>query len=323
MKDGSMSILKHIEVNKKEMLVRLCGTIILLCISFSCAYDDFKEDYEYSTVYFANQINKRNFVEDEVNTIKIGVVLGGKRVNTKNEWVEFIIRDESGMSGTGYTLMPEKYYNLSSTEEFTIGESTFQGEIDMTVDPSFFDDPQAVNDHYALLFKLRETSAGSINPVKDSLILILGFESRFFGNYYHNGLVIRTDTADGSTVDTIQYHQEEPVTNRVNNWSLKSRASNTVSTDGIANYAPSDITGFMIRVDDSYNIEIMEDTSLVSAGYDWKVKQLDGNNTYDPESRMFYLNYEFTDFSTGYRCFVTDTLLFRNRILDGVNQWDF
>lgn len=307
----------------KKALIRLLGILVVLTVVFSCAYDDFREDYVYSTVYFPNQINKRNFVEDEVSTIKIGVVLGGKRFNTINERVNFIIEDETGMSGTDYELLPEKYYSLNNTEEFIIEAGTFQGEIEMNIDPSFFEDSQAVNDHYALLFKLRETSVDSILPGKDSLILIIGFESRYFGNYYHNGQVIRTDTLDGSIVDTITYHQDEPVTNRVNNWHMETRASNTLSVNGIANYAPSDITGFLIRVNDSYNLEILEDTSLISEGYEWKVKQLEGSNYYAPETRQFYLNYEFTDFSTGYRCFAVDTLLFRNRILDGVNQWDF
>ena len=44
-----------------------------------------------------------------------------------------------------------------------------------------------------------------------------------------------------------------------------------------------------------------------------------GECTYDEESRTFILNYEYYQDFKIYQA--TDTLVFRNRILDGVNQW--
>ncbi|MEX0980481.1 MAG: DUF1735 domain-containing protein [Bacteroidales bacterium] len=307
----------------KDLLIKLAWALLLITAPFSCSYEDFRVDYPYSTVYFANQVIKRSFVEDENNTIKVGVMLGGKRLNSVDEWVRFTVEDPAGLEETSYSLLPDQYYTLSSNNEMIIHSGTFMGEISMEIDPSFFTDSLAYKNHYALIFKLEDTSTDSILYMKDSLLLVIGFESRYFGNYYHNGRTIRKDTTDGSIIDTVFYHQEEPVTNNINIWPLITGGSKTLYSKGIAYYAPSDLTGFIIGVEDDFSLQISEDPGLSSIGYDWKLKQSDGENLYDPEKKIFILNYEFIDLIKGYHCYATDTLKFRNRILDGVNQWDF
>jgi hypothetical protein len=323
MKDGR-TIDVH-EFEKKIQIMKYFAQLLIsgliLIFTFSCGYDDFKEDYDYSTVYFTNQILKRTFVEDEFDQIKVGVVLGGKRLNSVDEWVRFTCDDTSGMSQTSYELLPESYYTLSNYEEIEISTGEFMGEITMTIDPSFYQDPMAVEDHYVLPFKLYDTSADSILAMKDSLLLILTFENRIFGNYYHSGRVF-VDSA-GAVIDTIIYHGEEPVTEPVNSWFLGTQGSKTLYTRGIGNYAPSDLTGFYIRIDDDNSLSFSEDTALVNLGFDWQFKEQPGDNYYDPETRMLYLNYSYVDLLSGNDCHATDTLIFRNRILDGVNQWEF
>ena len=295
--------------------------ITALAVLFGC-YEDFEQDYVYSSVYFANQILRRTFVEDEFNTIQVGVVLGGKRVNSVDEWVKFTIDDTTGWNISPYTLLLDSYFSLSSNEEIIIPSGKFMGEITMTIDETFFSDPNSVQDHYVLPFKIYDTSADSILALKDSMLLILTFESRIFGNYYHNGVVIRKDALDGSVFDTIAYHQEEPVTEAVNNWSLSTIASKTLQSNGLGHYAPSNLTGFYISILDDNAITLSEDTALISSGYDWQFEQ-DGPCSYNAESKTIFLRYKFRDILSGYDCFTTDTLIFRNRILDGVNQWDF
>ncbi|MCF8379002.1 MAG: DUF1735 domain-containing protein [Bacteroidales bacterium] len=309
-------------MKKRETIIKWTEVLLLLVLVSGCAYDDYREDYPYTSVYFTNQIIKRNFVEDEINTIKIGVMLGGKRMNTMEEWARFTIEDTAGLEATPYKLLPDKYYTLSSYNEMVIHSGTAMGEVSMEIDPSFFQDSLAFVNHYALVFKIEDASTDSILFMKDSLLLLVGFESRYFGNYYHNGLCIRKDMVNESIIDTIFYHQEEPVTNNINLWPLLTGGSKTVYSKGIGYFAPSNLTGFYIRVEDDYSLKISEDPDLKLKGYDWKIKQVDEENLYDPKKRMFILNYEFIDFLKGYYCYATDTLKFRNRILDGVNQWD-
>lgn len=306
-----------------RILLYLVWILLLIIIPFSCYYQDFRVDYPYSSVYFANQFIKRSFVEDETNTIKVGVMLGGKRTNIDGEKVFFSLDNKSGLSETPYIPLPEKYYTLSNNQEFIIEPGSFIGEISMDIHSDFYMDPLAHQNYYALLFRLESTTADSILCNKDSLLLILSFESGYFGNYYHNGRVIRKDTDLDSIIDTIIYRQEEPVTNNVNIWTLSTAGSKTVYSRGIANYAPSDLTGFYIKIYDPDSLDIIADSALIAQGYDWKIKLDVGDNYYDPVARRFYLNYSFQDVQTGYKCYASDTLIFRNRILDGVNQWDF
>jgi len=324
MKDGR-TIDDHDFENKKIQIMKYFALLLIsgliLMFTFSCKYDDFKEDYDYSTVYFTNQLQKRTFVEDEFDQIKVGVVLGGKRFNSVDEWVRFILDDTTGMSQTPYEILPESYYTLSNYEEIEIPTGEFMGEITMTIDSAFYQDPMAAQDHYVLPFKIYDTSADSILAMKDSLLLIVAFESKIFGNYYHNGRTLVYSA--GTLIDTLIYHQDEPVTEPVNNWTLYTRGSKTLYTNGLGKYIPSNLSGFYIRINDDNSLSLSEDTVLVSKGFNWQFKELPGDNYYDPETRMLYLNYSYVDVVSGNDCHATDTLKFRNRILDGVNQWDF
>lgn len=289
-----------------------------------CSYNDFETDFDYSTVYFANQKLKRTFVEGEINEIKVGIVLGGKRVNSVDEKVVYTLQDTTGFSATSYKLLPENYYTLSSYDEFNIPSGEFSGEISMTIDPAFFQDSLSTEEEYAILFKLTDATTDSIHSGKDSLLLVLDFEHHLFGNYYHNGQVIVMDSLTGEPMDTIIYHQEEPVTSLVNNWFLGTIASSTMQSRGIGQYAPSDLSGFILSVKNDNSIGLSDNPDLIASGYEWNIEAADGsNNRYDSTKKEFYLNYKFTDVLSGNECHATDTLTFRNRILDGVNQWDF
>lgn len=310
--------------NIMNKLIKASLTLIIIATFASCEYEDFESDYIYSTVYFANQKLKRTFVEGEINTIKIGIVLGGKRENTTNEQVIFTTTDTTGFSSTGYTLMPDNYYTLSNYSEIVISSGQFSGDISMTIDPAFFADSLATSETYAIPFKLVSSTTDSILEGKDSLLLILDFEHTLFGNYYHNGQVVRLDALTSEVMDTIIYHQEEPVTNPANNWSLTTVASSTLKTRGLGWYTPSDLSGFFMVVNDDYSIGIVEDPGVVAIGLNWRIEAVAGaENRYNAETKEFYLNYKFIDTKSGYECIATDTLIFRNRILDGVNQWNF
>ena len=306
---------------KQFRLLLLTGFILTTLIG--CKYEGFEEDYDYSTVYFANQFLKRTFVVDEINTIKVGVVLGGKRYNEADEWIRYSYDDTTGLSATSYEIMPDSYFTLSDEQEMIISEGSFMGEVTITIDPAFFDDAAALDDHYVLPFRIEDTSTDSILSGKDSLLLIMVFESPLFGNYYHNGRVLVKDPIDGSILDTIIYHQEDPVTENVNLWTLYTKGRKSLYTRGIGKYAPSDLTGFFIDIAEDNTLSYRNDTALVARGFDWKLKTADGDNYYNPQTRTLFMNYSYTDVKSFNICFVTDTLIFRNRILDGVNQWEF
>lgn len=318
MRDGNKK--KQIEKNhfKFDKIMKLLKGIYIgigLCLFTSC-YDDYKEDYHTSVAYFYNQELTRSFVVNEVHDIKVGITMGGKRFSDADEIVGYTI-DPSLLTGTGLTLLPTEYYTLSNPSQFVVHKGDFDGNITMTIDPSFFNDPIALEGTYALPFRLTDTSLDTLLEEKDILVLQLKYEASLFGNYYHNGATVAKDV-QGVIIDELSsvYHQEEPVTNDVNNWSLNTLSANSLATTGISNLLDTETNRRF------FEIVVENDGAVTIASHPESIIDVSQNGTcsYDTSKKEFYINYSYTLEGNNY--FATDTLSYRNRILDGVNQWN-
>lgn len=100
-------------------------------------YEDFIEDYDYSTTYFAYQRPIRTVFSDDPS-IEIGVVLGGKRENKIDERVTFQIEPEmlqnvDYVGNNQFKLLPEDYYSLSDNHTIIIPKGKFLGTIKLTL----------------------------------------------------------------------------------------------------------------------------------------------------------------------------------------------
>ncbi len=294
---------------------RIAMITALALLLFGCGYEDYKIDHVNTAVYFpqAGQTQIRSFVVNEVHTIEVGVVLGGRRENRSNETADFII-DESIITNPGHVLLPQAYYTLSNNSQFQIPSGSFQGSVQITITPEFFADPMAQTANYVLPFRLSSTSLDSILEGKETLLLRVRYEAELFGNYYHNGVTHIRDS-NNNLVETIIYHQQEPVTNAVNNWRLTTLGPHTLKTNGIGYLLDGGTKqSFNIGVDTNHTINVMtnpESTITITNT---------GNCSYNAGRRELYLEYSFTN-AQGNHCHSIDTLIFRNRILDGVNQW--
>ncbi len=293
----------------KNIVKIIMLTTITLCI-FSCKYEDFVTDYTFSSVYFPRQTNTRTFVVGENETIEIGVVMGGKgTLNNPPEWADYII-DPSLLVGKGLTLLPADFYTLSDSSRFNLSSGKVQGAIVMTIDTAkFINDPLALTAKYALPLRLVDSSIDSILPEKSTLILSVKYESKHFGNYYHNGVV---EITSSTGTQTIIYHQKEPVTNPVNNWILSSTGPYNILTNGIINIKGG-INTLLLRVNSDNTVTLSKNPRASIP------VNPNGPCEYNPDKKEFYLQYTYT--SAGKTYMAKDTLIFRNRILDGVNQW--
>lgn len=97
---------------------------VILSLTSCQKYEDFIEDYDYSTTYFAYQRPIRTVFSDDPS-IEIGVVLGGKRENKIDERVTFQIEPEmlqnvDYVGNNQFKLLPEDYYSLSDNLEFNL-----------------------------------------------------------------------------------------------------------------------------------------------------------------------------------------------------------
>lgn len=282
----------------------------ILLVFVSCKYEDFVTDFTFSSVYFPRQTNTRTFVVGENHSIQIGVVMGGKiGLNNPEQTVEFVI-DPTLLVGKGLTLIPRDYYTLSDTSRIIIPNGEVQGAIVMTIDTAkFLNDPLAAKAKYALPLRIVKTSIDSILPTKSTEIITLKFENKYFGNYYHNGVV---EITTGTALQTIYYHQDEPVTNVVNNWILVTSSAYSLLTNGIINIKGGiNVLSLTVAKDNTVLLKNNPISPIIVSA--------NGPCNYNPDKKQFYLQYKYT--SSGKTYSAKDTLIFRNRILDGVNQW--
>lgn len=172
---------------------------ILLCVmalSVTACYDEFANDFDYSTVYFASQKPLRTVVADTDMKIKVGVAIGGKRTVDMGDWASFAI-DSALLTGTTLTLMPENYYTLSDTSKMIIRNSNLAiADVDITFNEAFYNDPKSVSQYYAIPFKITGHNLDSIGKdqtgkLRDYTIVAVKAISKFHGTYYVQGQMVK------------------------------------------------------------------------------------------------------------------------------------
>jgi hypothetical protein len=182
---------------KKILLFLMIAGLFVSC------YDDYRLDYEHSTVAFSaadggsNEIGVlyRTVVKGEGLKLDVGIYLAGILENTKTRWADFEI-DESLLDGTAYQLMPDDYYTLSNNSRFNIPSGELVGRITITLDSArFVDDTSCVNPFYAIPFRLTETSEDSILSSQSTKIVVIKYINHYEGYYDQTGTYT---TKDGS-----------------------------------------------------------------------------------------------------------------------------
>lgn len=180
--------------NKTGNMKKIFAILIMAVILTGC-YEEFRNDYPYTTVAFSTATGGlstagelgRTVVKGEGLKLDIGVYLAGVLENKEERSVRFTI-DPTLLAGTAYELMPTDYYSLSNANTMTIPSGDYIGRLTVTLDSvKFLNDPDAVNFHYAIPFRLTETSADSINSDYDTKILVIKFITRAEGFFNHTG----------------------------------------------------------------------------------------------------------------------------------------
>lgn len=305
--------------------------VFVLLASLSSCYEDYVKDFDYNSVYFAQQTNVRTFVVGEGMQIKVGVALGGIRENTFDREVGFVLDNSlltnelltSMKTGVDHIknyvssvselkLLPADYYTLSNNSKMIIEKGDHKGVITVKADSAkFLADPNTLVANYALPFYITNAQADSILSGRRFSVIGLRYENMLFGNYWHGG-VTEVKDASGNVVETIKYYTTIP-SPETKVMKLQTVAPNSLSTNRIGDNAGS----FKITLDGS--------TIIVSKADGSNVEVLaDGESSFNRakllQDRKIYLKYKY-DNGDGTTSHATDTLTFRNRIRDGVNEW--
>ena len=279
----------------------------------SCSYDDFvQNEFEFTSVYLPKAQIDRTFIMGEGMQIGVGVVLGGRLSNTENVEVSFSLNDAL-VTDAGLTVLPNNYYQLidqhgsPANNKITIPAGKFQGFVYVKVDSiNFLTDPTSLGNNYALGFQLDNVvKADSILIDYKSSIITFSYINQLYGNYIQKGEIIKTE---GTTVETITY--DGGITDIVE---LTMENPSTLVFNGLGQFrGDSQKMHVVVAPDNSISIESISGLLTVID---------DGESYYDPLTREIILNYSFDFNGANYKA--TDILEFRNRVVDGVNQFDF
>jgi hypothetical protein len=313
---------------------KILAFLILSMALVSC-YEDYVKDFDYTAIYFPNNIDVRTVVVGEGLKVKIGAQLGGVMENKFDRNVNFTLNNSlvtpavlALMKASTFAYMktavanvtelqplPAGYYTLSNTSKMVINAGQHSGTVTLKVDSAtFLADPLTLNPNYVIPFYINTADADTIIESKRSLVVGIKYENMLFGNYLHGGITTVKD-ATGTVIQTIEYYTSRTQVD-AKIWKLTTIAPNTVATNGYSDKTSTTIKELTLTLDGTNII-------LGSATGSTNTYLTNGDNTYNGakllQNRKILLNYKYVSGENTYEC--KDTLTFRNRIRDGINEW--
>jgi len=320
----------------KKIIVFL---ILVVALTLTSCYKDYIQDFDYSAIYIPLQADVRTFVVGEGMKFDFGVEIGGIRENTRDRIVTYQIDNSlitpaalaklkggpgymSGPSASVVTLLPlpANYYTLTDGTQFVIKKGEHQGKVTVKPDSALFvADPATLVSTYAIGIRVLTGDADSVLYDRKTEVIGVKYENMLFGNYWHGGSALVNRPAKSDT--TINYFTTIPVS-EAKIWVLKTAGPNTL-------YA----TGYYDQVTGKNEMQLALSGSNIAlttvAGSSYPMVA-EGSSSYNSakllQNRKIYLKYTYTvpvavPVIGGYTYHCTDTLTFRNRMRDGVNEW--
>ncbi len=316
-------------------------------------YKDYTLDYDYTAAYLAYQYDLRTFVLGEEGKFDFTVALAGTALNTEDRNVEAEIRNEllsedlsqytttfgvtsftalDGLKGNGMfgdlsqkyvtegvsgltelTPLPADYYTVSGLDKMVIKKGRHTAAVSVKATSAIENDANAFKPYYALGFKINKADVDSVLCEKSFGIIVVKCENKFFGNWYHGGKTVVKNDATGETVSEDTYELVIPqADSKV--YSLTTVDASTVMTDKTGLNAGKLLLAFN-----------GSDITVSSADGSKEIRPIAGqpsvyNNAKLLQDRELTLNYCFSN-GDGTTTYITDYLKFRNRIRDGINEW--
>ena len=334
--------LKMMKVMKHTIWTASCLALSLLLTG---CYDSYVKDYDQSAVYVAYQWDLRTFVVGEDQAFKFTVALAGVMQNNQDRpvrvsVVDALVTDDisesvpleqsgilamDGLNGrspvgtlsgdyVGAALaeagiaacapLPRTAYRLEGLDGLKIPAGAHTGTVTVRADDSFLSDPDAFVPAYAIGFRIDAAEADLVPPQKSFAVIAVRCENRFYG-YYTRAAHVRVLDAEGNVLS-----ETDVAASMVDDlaYTLTTVDAATVRSDKVAGAA-----GEMLLHFDGSGITLSSpDGSVTGTGSFNGARLL--------QDRELSLQYVVAAPGGG-RTEVSETLYFRNRIRDGVNEW--
>lgn len=245
---------------------------LLSAVLMTSCYEDFTNDYVYSSIGFAHEKPLRTVIADRKMTISVGAAIGGKREVDMNDWADFSIKPEL-LENTGLQLLPESHYRLSDEKTFRVSKKSLAvADVEIEFTEDFYNDPNSVNLHYALPFQLEASSLDSILDNKKNSIVAIKYISAYHGVYYVKGAVTEINFYGETIGEPVKYINTDLSKNIVRSVSTVSR--NVVCRSGVANL-PLDVPSEKVL------LTINDDNTVGVSTADGGIEIRNGSGTYE------------------------------------------
>ena len=323
---------------------KLLAFIILSIAMVSC-YDNYIYDFTYAGIYFPYQMDVRTFVVGEGMKFEVGAALGGVRENTFDRNVTFafdntlITQDRLALMKAAsqpyiknpatpvVTLLrlPSNYYTISNPNTMVIKAGQHMGSVVIKPDSVTFlnDSLKTMYSTYALPFRITAADADSVPYLKRTNVVGVRFENMLFGNYWHGGAA-KISKANQPTVDSVTVVYRWAVNDIASKiWTLTTSGPNTLITNGYYNQTTTKNELKLVLKGANVYVSAAAATPGLPATAPSFTYLPDGASTFNRDkllqNRKIFLKYKYVNGKNTYHC--TDTIYFRNRIRDGVNEW--
>lgn len=318
---------------KKFTIIALAAVCAVSC------YPDYVKDYSQVATGFANQVDVRSVVVGESMEFYTGVALGGVIENNEDRKVHFSIDyslvDNSLLQSmtthtftyiqalakqmTGVKALPASAYELS-TEGVpgvaVIKAGSHLGKIRVKIDEDFIlaDETNRLP-QYILPLRIDAAEGCSLMAGKETSCIGVRFESQLFGSWWHGGKTIVTDPA-GEPIDTIAYYTTIPQADNAV-WTLTTASPYTVTANAVGGEFNTSAAQMKLTLGEDGAVAV---EAVSGAKY---AVEPDGDSFFNRtkllQDRKVVLSYKYVKDGNTYHA--QDTLTFRNRIRDGVNEW--
>jgi hypothetical protein len=308
--------------------------LIFLSIAMVSCYDSYIYDFDYASIYFPYQQDVRTFVVGEGMKIEVGAALGGVRDNVRDRNVSFALDNTlitpaalanmkaasqpyiKGPATPVTTLLqlPDNYFTISNPNTMVIKTGQYSGTVTIRPDSVNFlnDSLKTMYSTYALPFRITAADADSIRFNKKTNIVGVRFENMLFGNYWHGG--VATISRVGKPDSSVVYRSAvNDIASKI--WTLTTIGPNTLVSNGYFNQTTTKTELRLVLKGNKIYVSANTGSSFayVQAG------ECTFNRTKLLQERKLFLQYSFVNGVNTYKCI--DTLIFRNRIRDGINEW--
>jgi hypothetical protein len=314
-------------------------TLLALVAMTSC-YDDYVKDYTDQAIYFPYQTDVRTVVVGEGMKFQVGVNLAGVIENAEDRIVRFEV-DPSLVNAAALTALKEHAFSYikelcapiaalaelpaaeyalladgQSTNQIVIKKGDHLGTLTVRMDSAaFLADPSRTSPRFVIPLRLVEASSPGLYPGKESLVVGVRYENMLFGNYWHGGQTVVTDPA-GTPLETIDYPTTIPQIDALA-WTLATVGPMELHANAVGNELNSTRAQIQLALEADGSITV---SAVAGATY---VVTPDGENRFNRakllQDRKIFLAYKYEKDGNVYHA--RDTLTFRNRNRDGVNEW--